>query len=183
MPARMPSKEALTNSTSTPSVLPIALPRSTSMPMISSEPSSVYSLGAYDASVAMVILPSALMAAGTFAPSALSAAASTSSGLGSGRSDGSPVVQLLPALALSPDGFSVVAPQPAASSVAAVQSTVSTDRRVRDTSSLLEPQSWSESSESCHLGCAEHRLRMLRTCHHARGHPVINAATRAVHPG
>src|SRR5262245_9667775 len=153
------------------------------MPMISSDPSSVYSLGAYAASAAMVILPSDVMLAGTCAPSALSAATSTASGFGSGRSDGLPGWHVPPPpSALSPDGFSVVAPQPAASNVAAVQSTVSTDRRVRDTSSLLEPQSWSESSESCHLGCAEHRLRMLRTCHHARGHPVINAATRAVHP-
>src|SRR5688500_8095781 len=87
----------------------------------------------------MVSLPSALTLSGTCPARAVSAATFASSGFGSGTSDASPGVHAAPVPPPSCSaGFSVVAPQPAANRVAAAHSTVNTDRRVRDTSSLLE---------------------------------------------
>jgi hypothetical protein len=72
MPGRMPSNALFWNSTCRPSFWPMALPRSTSMPMIVVPSAAKNSLGAYDASEPTTILPSDATSGGTSAASAAS---------------------------------------------------------------------------------------------------------------
>jgi hypothetical protein len=69
----MVSNVALSNTTCTPRTWPMALPRSTSMPWIVVLSSAKNSFGAYEASVATMILPADLILAGSSAASAASA--------------------------------------------------------------------------------------------------------------
>src|ERR1044072_7353260 len=126
----------------------------------------------------MVSLPSDLTFAGTILASASTAGASTTRGLGGSTSDTSPGVHSAPPPPpLCPPlcGFSVVAPQPAASKLAAT-SAVRTDSRVRRDTSSLPRALRSEFSESCQLGCATDSMMMLRTGHHGRFGPDLESS-------